>query len=914
MGEALKKIEVEKSYNPKTFEERIYELWLKTSAFTPKDRGAGKTFTIVMPPPNVTGVLHIGHALDNMLPDIIVRYKRMCGFETLWIPGEDHAGIATQNVVEKHLRQEGIDPKAMSRDEFIKKTYALAMEHKKTIQTQLKKMGVSVDWERERFTMDERSSKAVSEAFCTLYERGDIYKGEYLVNWCPSCGTALSDEEVSHEDESAFLYYVLYPLLDDAGEIISHIEIATTRPETMLADVAIACNPEDERYKKIVGKYALLPIVNKKIPIIADSYVEKEFGSGLVKITPAHDKNDWEVGKRHKLEVINILSRDGKIVGDVPERYRGLSVNKARALILKELEELGLLKDKKKMRHAVGKCYRCGTTIEPYLSKQWFLRMKASSEKALKAWDAGEVVFHPKKWENTYRHWLEGIRDWCLSRQIVWGHRIPVWNCKDCGSEMASRTPLFECTKCRSRNIEQEEDVLDTWFSSGLWPLSTLGWPEGCEKGGECQAPDFKKFFPTNTLITGYDIIFFWVSRMIMSSLNFVGKAPFRDVYLHGLVRDKKGRKMSKSLGNGIDPLLVIDEYGADALKFTLSFLCATGQDILIDMDTFKMASRFANKIWNATRYIFSNLEGRHIISVPKDSLLEIERWIIYSLNETAKKTAEALEAYRFAEASQLVYEFFWNNYCDWYVEGLKLSFMEDEAEKDRATSVYLSILEASLRLLHPFLSFITEELYQKLPIECVQTFEGIGGIKKRANILATSEYPKYDERMCFAPSFEKFSFLQDIVRSIRVLRLDLGIAASQKVEVSILLSESFGKSILERDKELIKKLSHSSKINIISTKEEKPVNSIGSVASGFQIFIVIEKDFDVEALRSSFAKKMEGIEKERGAIEKKLSNKGFVENAPEEVVRKEEARLKEMKEQKGVLASYLKDLENINR
>ena len=914
MSESLKKIELEKSYNPKTFEERIYKLWLEKATFKPKDRGMGKTFTIVMPPPNVTGILHIGHALDNTLQDIIIRYKRMCGFETLWIAGEDHAGIATQNVVEKALRQEGIDPKNMPRDEFIKRTYALAMKHKEIIQTQLKKMGVSVDWERERFTMDEGSCKAVNEAFCSLYEKGDIYKGEYLVNWCPSCGTALSDEEVNHEDESSFLYYVLYPLIDDEGATISHIEIATTRPETMLADVAIACNPEDERYKNIVGKYAMLPIMNKKIPIIADSYVEKEFGSGLVKITPAHDRNDWDVGKRHNLEVINILSKDGKMCGEVPERYLGLSIKEARSLILKELEEMKLLKDKKKMKHAVGKCYRCGTTIEPYLSRQWFLKMKSHAQKALKAWNEGEIVFHPKKWENTYKHWLEGIRDWCISRQLVWGHRIPVWNCANCGKETASRTPLAECPKCHSQNICQEDDVLDTWFSSGLWPLSTLGWPEGYSPNTECQAKDYKKFFPTNTLITGYDIIFFWVSRMIMSSLNFAGKVPFRDVYLHGLVRDKKGRKMSKSLGNGIDPLLVIDEYGADALKFTLSFLCATGQDILIDMDTFKMASRFANKIWNATRYIFSNLEGRHIIPVAKKDLQEIEKWIIHSLNDVAQKVSVALDSYRFSDASQLVYEFFWNNYCDWYVEGLKLSFREGEEEKDRATSVYLSILEESLRLLHPFLSFITEELYQNLPVKCVQTFEGEGALRERSTILALSEYPKYDERKEDIASFEKFSFMQEMVKKIRALRLDLGIVASAKVESSILLSPSFAHNITDRDAELIKMLSHSSKIDIIHSEAERHKNSIGAVSSKFQVFVVIEKDFDVEALRISFEKKLEGMEKEISAINAKLSNKAFVERAPEDVVKKEADKLKEIEEQKCVLHSYLKDLSNIKR
>ncbi|MGP1520687.1 MAG: valine--tRNA ligase [Treponema sp.] len=909
MQEELKSIDLEKSYNPKTFENHIYKLWLEKQSFTPKDRGEGKTFTVIMPPPNVTGILHIGHALDNVLQDIVVRYKRMCGFETLWVPGCDHAGIATQNVVEKTLRKEGIEPKTLTREDFVNRTFEVAMKHKEIIQNQLRTMGVSVDWDRFRFTMDTSSSKAVNEVFCTLYEEGLIYKGEYLVNWCSSCGTALSDEEVTHEDESSFLYYILYPLLNEKGEIVSHIEIATTRPETMLADVAVACNPDDERYKGMVGKYVLLPIINKKIPVVADSYVDKEFGSGLVKITPAHDRNDWEVGKRHNLEVINILNKDGTLNNHVPEKYRGLTVKKARVLILKELEELNLLKETKKLKHAVGKCYRCGCTIEPYLSKQWFVKMDSMANEALKAWEKEEIVFHPKKWENTYTHWLKNIRDWCISRQLVWGHRIPVWMCENCGEVMVSRENITKCKKCSSSNVVQDEDVLDTWFSSWLWPFSTLGWPQGLPQ--ECSSPDYKKFYPTNTLVTGYDIIFFWVSRMIMSSLHFTKNVPFHDIYLHGLVRDKKGRKMSKSLGNGIDPLLVIDEYGADALKFTLSFLCAQGQDILIDMDTFKMGSRFANKIWNATRYIFSNLEGRHLVPVRKEELKEIEKWIIHSINETALKIREALETYRYSEASQLVYEFFWNNYCDWYVEGLKLSFKEDEKEKDRATSVYLSILEESLRLLHPFLSFITEELYQKLPINCVQSFGKEPYVKERFEVLATSSYPQYDETRKDYATFEKFSLMQSIVRSIRALRLDLNILPSAKSKVYLILEKEFAITLKDEDMRLIEMLSRSEYVKLWQ-EEEKPKNSIGTVASGFQVFVIVDGDINIEDLKKNFAKRLEAIEKEKKQIEGKLANKGFIQNAPSEVIEKEKVHLLDIETQSSVLCSYLEDLDKI--
>ena len=914
MQEKLSKIELEKSFNPKEFEEKIYKLWQSKNAFLPKDRGQDDTFTIIMPPPNVTGILHIGHALDNVLQDIIVRYKRMCGYKTLWIPGCDHAGIATQNVVEKKLREEGVEPKNLKRDDFISRTYSFAMEHKKIIQKQLRQMGVSVDWERERFTMDEGSSEAVAEAFCSLYDEGSIYKGEYLVNWCPSCGTALSDEEVKYQDENAFLYHILYPLLDDKGNVISHIEIATTRPETMLGDVAVACNGDDERYKELIGKFVLLPIVNKKIPVISDSYVEKDFGTGLVKITPAHDKNDWEVGKRHNLDAINILEKDGRLATNVPEKYRGLKVEKARALILKDLEEAGLLKDKKKLRHAVGKCYRCGSIIEPYLSTQWFIKMDSLATSALKALEEGHIVFHPKKWENTYIHWLKNIRDWCISRQLVWGHRIPFWSCKECGEKMVSREPLKECKKCASKNIEQESDVLDTWFSSGLWPLSTLGFPEGYSHSSPCTAIDYKTFFPTNALVTGYDIIFFWVSRMIMFSLHFAKKVPFRDIYLHGLVRDKKGQKMSKSLGNGIDPLFVIDQYGADAMKFTLSFMCATGQDILIDMDSFKMGSRFANKIWNATRYIFSNLEGRTIIAVPKKNLTDMEKWILHTLNQTALNVKTALDDYRYSDASQAVYEFFWNNYCDWYVEGLKMSFKESDDEKDRATSVYLAILEVSLRLLHPFLSFITEELYQHLPLECVQSFDEDGVVDTRAKLLATSSYPSYNEKKCDEASFAKFSIMQEIVRHIRSLRLDLGIDASSKVKVYLLLQESsFSIELKERDISLLTLLSRSSSIMMLQKGDAKPKNSIGALGSGFQIFISIEQGFDVDALNKSFEKKLDDMLQEEKSINAKLANKNFVKRAPKEIVEKEMSRVEELKEKISIINSYIKDIKDMS-
>ena len=620
----MKSIELDKSYNPAEFEEKLYDAWKRGNHFAPSAEGKSP-YTIVMPPPNVTGILHMGHALNNTLQDILIRYKRMNGYDTLWLPGTDHAGIATQHVVEKELRARGESRTRLGRERFLEETWKVKERHHTTIKKQLEKIGSSCDWDRERFTMDEGLSKAVRESFVTLYERNLIYKGKYLVNYCTSCGTALADDEVEYQNVAGALYQVTYPFQDREGGIT----VATTRPETMFGDVAVAVHPEDERYAHLVGTHVILPLADIPIPIIADAYVDMEFGTGMVKITPAHDPNDWAIGqRRHDLEVRNVLNPDGTLNDVVPPAYRGLDVITARKQVVRDLEDAGYLVGHKAHSHDVGHCYRCSTVIEPYVSDQWFVSMKGMADKALKAWEDGKIHFYAQRWENTYSHWLRNIKDWCISRQLWWGHRIPVWYCEECGHMMVEREDPSHCSVCNSTRLRQEEDVLDTWFSSWLWPFSTLGWPESTD--------DMKRFFKTNTLVTGYDIIFFWVSRMIMASLEFLGEVPFDDIYITGLVRDKSGRKMSKSLGNGIDPIDVVNEYGADAMKFTLCYLAAQGQDILIDFDSFKLGSRFANKVWNATRFLLMNLDGRELIEPDMSRLSVVDAWMYHKVNQAA--------------------------------------------------------------------------------------------------------------------------------------------------------------------------------------------------------------------------------------------------------------------------------------
>ena len=891
----MKAIELSKAFDPKSYEDKVYAEWLEKGYFapaaTPKGRAATTRFVVVIPPPNVTGVLHMGHGLNNSLQDIEVRYHRMLGDDTLWVPGTDHAGIATQHVVEKALKKQGKTRQEVGREKFLEETWKVTKEHHGIIVKQLQKLGSSCDWSRERFTFDEGLSRAVREVFVSLFEKGLIYRGNYLVNWCPSCRTAISDDEVEHEEIRGKMYHYQYPLADGSG----NITIATTRPETMLGDAAVAVNPDDMRYRHLVGKMVKLPLTDRTIPIITDAQIDMAFGTGAVKVTPAHDPVDYDIGRRHNLPQINILTPEGRLNDNVPEPYRGLSVQKARAKVIEDIKAAGLFLKEELHAHQVGHCYRCNTIIEPFLSDQWFVKMQPLAEKALSAWTDGKLRFYPQRWENTYSSWLRSIRDWCISRQLWWGHRIPVWYCKACSKMTVSRTDPSACSHCGSADIEQDSDVLDTWFSSALWPFSTLGWPE--------KTPDLKRFYPTTSLTTAYEIIFFWVARMIMMGLEFMGEVPFSDIYIHGLVRDKQGRKMSKSLGNGVDPLEIIAEYGADALKFTMAFLAAQGQDVLFDKESVKLGSRFCNKIWNASRYLLMNLEGRTLLDASKVERTDIDRWIFHRLDAAAAATRTALEGYRFNDAAQAVYEFFWADFCDWYIEAAKLPLASgDDAQKDRITTLLLTLLEESLRLLHPFLPMITEEIYQKLP-------------GSRGSIMV-QPYPAGDGARKDAAVEAKFASLQELVRAVRTIRAEFTIPPDSRIDVAV-LAEPGVLSNFEGHRQLVAHLSGTRELSITAAGGAAGAGagdgdrdgSIAAAGKGFEVFVFIREAIDAPKELARLAKDREKAEAERTRTEAKLATSAFVDRAPKEVVDREKDKLAELSRRIEKIEGYVRAL-----
>ncbi len=876
--------ELEKTYNPAEIEDRLYKKWEEKKYFHAEVDRSKKPFTIVMPPPNVTGQLHMGHALDNTMQDILIRFKRMQGYSALWQPGTDHAAIATEVKVTEKLKAEGIDKKEIGREAFLKHAWAWKEEYGNRIVSQLKKMGSSADWDRERFTMDEGCSKAVTEVFCNLYEKGYIYKGSRIINWCPVCKTSISDAEVIHEEQEGHFWHINYPVVGEPGRFV---EIATTRPETLLGDTAVAVNPDDERYKDIVGKMLELPLTDRQIPVIADPYVDKEFGTGCVKITPAHDPNDFEVGKRHNLEEINILNDDATI-NELGGKYAGMDRYEARKQMVADLDALGLLVKVVPHSHNVGTHDRCKTTVEPMIKPQWFVRMKEMGEAALKVVKTDELSFVPEQFDKTYIHWLENIRDWCISRQLWWGHRIPAWYCADCGATTVSRRTPCKCSKCGSANITQDEDTLDTWFSSALWPFSTLGWPD--------KTPEYDYFYPTSVLVTGYDIIFFWVIRMVFSALEQTGKSPFKHVLIHGLVRDDQGRKMSKSLGNGIDPLEVIDKYGADALRLTLITGNAPGNDMRFYWERVENSRNFANKIWNATRFIMMNMEKADFSQVKLSDLTIADRWILSKVNDLAVAVTENLDKYELGIAVQKVYDFIWEEFCDWYIEMVKPRlYNDDDTTKAAALWTLKTVLINALKLLHPYMPFITEEIF------C--------NIQDEEESIMISKWPEYKEEWSFKADEEAVDTIKAAVRAIRNLRTGMNVPPSKKASVYVVSEKSEIRDIFEASKNFFATLGYANAVYVQEDKTGIDENAVSTVIHDAVLYIplaeLVDIDKEIERLKGE-VKKLEGEIKRASGM---LANPKFVDKAPAAKVEEERAKLAKYTEMKTQVEERLSQL-----
>lgn len=872
--------ELEKQYNPKNVEDRIYKSWLDAKYFHAKREPGKKTYTIVIPPPNITGQLHMGHALDNTLQDILIRYHRMAGYDTLWVPGTDHASIATEAKIVEAMKKEGLTKEDIGREKFLERAWAWKAQYGGRIIEQLKKMGSSCDWDRERFTLDEGCSKAVNEVFCNLYEKGLIYRGERIINWCPHCLTSISDAEVEYEEQAGHFWHLRYPFKDGSG----YLELATTRPETLLGDTAVAVNPNDERYKDVVGKTLILPLVHREIPVVADDYVETDFGTGVVKITPAHDPNDFEVGFRHNLEVINVLTPDAKITDDYP-KYAGMDRYEARKAIVEDLKAEGALVEIEDYSHNVGTCYRCGTTVEPRVSKQWFVKMKPLAGPAIDAVKNGDTRFIPQRFEKVYFHWLENIRDWCISRQLWWGHRIPAWYCADCGEITVSRTAPTACSHCGSKNIEQDPDTLDTWFSSALWPFSTLGWPEETE--------DYKHYYPTNTLVTGYDIIPFWVMRMMFSGLEQTGQVPFDTVLIHGLVRDAQGRKMSKSLGNGIDPLEIIDKYGADALRFTLATGNSPGNDMRFSDERVEASRNFANKIWNAARFILMNLpENEPAPYIPQALAIE-DKWILSQYNTLVSGVTDSLEKFELGMAVQKLYDFIWDVFCDWYIEIAKIRLNgDDEEQKATVRAVLVYVMSNTLKLLHPFMPFITEEIWQTLP----HTGESI----------MISDWPKADSALNFAAEEAEMSRIMTAIKAVRNRRAEMNVAPSKKAKIFIetAYADTFLKGTV-----FFKRLASASEVEVAAHFDDMD-SAVSIITESARLYIPMDELVDFKAELARLNKEKAGVQKELDFVNNKLNNENFVNKAPAAVVEGQRQAKAQLEEKMALILESIEKIE----
>ncbi|MBI4228413.1 MAG: valine--tRNA ligase [Deltaproteobacteria bacterium] len=908
------KIIIEKTYNPRLVEERWYSFWTEKGYFTASTRSKKKPFTIVIPPPNVTGSLHIGHALNNTLQDILVRYKRMKGYEALWVPGTDHAGIATQTVVERELMKHGIKRSDMDRDEFINKVWRWKEQYGKRIVQQLKRLGASCDWSRERFTMDEGFSLAVKEVFVRLYDEGLIYRGYYLVNWCPRCETALSDLEVIREDTNGKLYYIKYPLVspnsddrhrtsrDDLPSRL-YVVVATTRPETMMGDTAVAVNPKDKRYEWMIGKEIRLPVVNRVIPVIADEGVDIEMGTGALKITPAHDFADFEIGNKHNLPRIQVIDVKG-IMTENAGKYRGLDRFECRRKIIEDFEREGLLDKVEDYLIQLGKCYRCGTVVEPMLSLQWFVKTRSLAEPALAAVEEGRTRIIPEGWFNTYSEWMRNIRDWCISRQIWWGHRIPAWFCKHCEGITVSVDEPTKCDKCESKDLQQETDVLDTWFSSGLWPFAVMGWPRKTE--------ELRIFYPTSVLVTSFDILFFWVARMMMMGIKFMGEVPFRDVYIHALVRDEMGEKMSKTRGNVIDPLEIMDDLGADALRFSLSALASQGRDIRLSLPVIEGYRNFMNKIWNASRFVLMNLDhketNRWPVSKVEMNLSIPDKWIITKLNMTVKDLEDSFDHYEFDRAARLIYQFVWGDFCDWYIEIVKpVLYGNNQEAKERVRLILVNVLSSALQILSPIAPFITEEIYHKLREFGfnLQTPEG-----NDAESIAISSFPSFNQDYIQEEAYREIEFVKEVIIAIRNLRAVVGLHPTDKVEV-ILLPDN--QSILERvsrNTETIISLAGASSLEF--SKNGRPEKCVAQVIDGMEVFLPVEGLIDIEKEIGRIKREIEKVMRDIDTSKKKLSNSNFLDRAPEEVVEKEREKFEELSAKRQKMEEVLKKLSEI--